>query len=276
VKKATQQARRPFVVAPIASGLLVRAQRVEVAYAARWRALRPAVQLEPESPMKSLSPLLLAMLATVWLACAPAAHAHPVGWGSGPPLVTEHGFDPNIAPVHPNAQPGGWTIGAPTDPIGITAAPGQPPWLKLLQVPNFFQFSTHLTLIEHLVVGQPGDPGPPWTDWHEHIIDSPWDWVSGQIIVAGVVVATGELGDPNPGPPDGHSSNIWFDFDPLQPGTQLTVVKTIHCHVQPGCEQAPIRIIEYPTIPEPATLGLLGAALLATIGLRSRRKVRAV
>lgn len=219
--------------------------------------------------MKSLFRPLLAVFATAWLIVAPAVTAHPVGFGTGTPtLVTTHTFDSGA---------GGWVIGSPTAPIGITADPQSPPWLKLLQVPTVFQFSTELSVIEHLVVGQPGLPGPAWTDWHEHIVAPGWDWISGEIRVGGVVVSTGVLGADGLPPDLDHSPNIWFDFAPLQPGTELTIVKTIHCHVQPGCDlQQPIQIVEYPTIriPEPATLALIGAGLLGALGLRSRRTQR--
>lgn len=229
--------------------------------------------------MKSLFRPLLAMLATACLALAPPALAHPVGFGtSGTPLQTTHVFDPSIP---------GWVVADVNGaPIGITADPGHAPWVKDMLFPptsvgSVIPFSTIFTVTEHLIVGQPGIPGPAWTDWHEHIQSDFWDWTGEATILASGVPLPGlqvSLGGQGPAPDLGHSPNIWFDFDPVAPGTELTIIKQVHCHGPSGCPtQVPFRIIEYPTIrvPEPATLALIGAGLLGAVGLRSRRTKRA-
>ena len=228
--------------------------------------------------MKSLLRPLLAVVATAWLIVAPPVSAEPVGSGTGgTPFATTHLFDPGLP---------GWVIGGPADPIGITAVPEHAPWIKQLLFPPtavgpLIPFSTVFTVTEHLRVGQPGFPGPEWTDWHEHILGEGWDWEGGTILASGVPLPGLQvsLGDPGLPPDLGHSPNIWFDFNPVAPGTELTIIKQIHCHLINGClTQIPIQIAEYPTIrvPEPATLALLGAGLLAALGLRSRRTRHAV
>lgn len=204
-------------------------------------------------------------IVVTWLSLASGVLAHPVGFGAGgPPLVTTAPFGP-----------GGWVIGSPTAPIGITAVPGHAPWQKVLQpdpqgpVP----FSTVFTVTEHIVVGQPGNPGPAWTDWHERIIEPGWDWVGG-VITSGGMALPGlvvSLGLPGLLPDLGHSPDIWFDFDPISPGTVITIEKEIHCHITPFC-QGPILIHEYPTIkvPEPHTLALLAWGLLGIAALRRK------
>lgn len=226
--------------------------------------------------MKQFLRIVAATFGAACLILATPVVAHPVGWGTGgTPLATTHLFDPSLP---------GWTIADPNGlPIGITAVPDNAPWIKqllippnLTNVPPIIPFSTVFTVRELIVVGQPGFPGPAWTDWHEQLIEGPWDWVGGTILSALGAPLPGlevSLGDPGLDPDLGHSPEIWFDFDPIQPGTMIEIVKQIHCHGANGCPSTlPIIIREYPTIrvPEPMTPALVGVGLLVAAGLRRR------
>lgn len=119
--------------------------------------------------MKPLLSLAQAICACALLAAAGAVGAHPVGFGNaGIALATSHPFSPNLP---------GWIVQdeATGGPIAITAVPDNRPWQKDLILPitpgaAVIPFSTTYTVVERLVVGQPGFPGPAWTDWHEHIL----------------------------------------------------------------------------------------------------------
>lgn len=101
--------------------------------------------------------------------------------------------------------------------------------------------------------------------------------MSGTILIEGGRTAPGlvvSLGPPGLPPESlGHSPDIWFDFDPLPPGTSIEIVKQIHCHGPNGCPiDGVIRIVEWPTIvPAPATTALLLLGLaLASLATRRR------
>jgi len=148
----------------------------------------------------------------------------------------------------------GWVI----DPVTVTYDPTAGPWLKQLTAP-----ATGLgnyTLIEDLIVGT----GPAWTDWHEEILTAGGSWVSGDIfdvsgnLIPGLVKQkTGQKFD--------------FFFDPLAPGTQIKINKTLFWNPPVGTNPATIDVLQYPTTPEPASLALVAGALMGLIVFRRRR-----
>ena len=116
-------------------------------------------------------------------------------------------------------------------------------------------------------------PGPNWIDWHEEILTPGWEWTFGDITdptdptgasIPGLTVSFGPAGNP--------PNVIWFDFDPLVPGTPIDIWKEIHC-IDPNSCSSPIQIAEFPTIvPLPAAVWLFGSGLLGLVGISRRRK----
>ena len=187
-------------------------------------------------------------------ALSPFVLAVPVGQGPGDPFQTSHQFDGE-----------GWLIGDPLEPIEISYDPGAGPWIKTLEgltapVPESTVFVVH----ENVLVG----PGHPWIDWHEELLTPGWEWQFGDITgdqtggsISGLEISFDPAVNPNV---------IWFDFDPILPGTQIEIWKEIHCISPNGCE-GPITIAEFPTVPIPAAVWLFGSGLLGMVGVARRK-----
>ena len=213
----------------------------------------------------------LAFLASPWAWAGIAAPA--VGGGPDRPDPNGNGtaFHGGLHTDPPFAD--GWSVGSPTSRMLITADPAAPNWIKVLQTPQ--GLLTGFALDEFLRVG----PGPAWTDWHERIVTPGWQWGGEDTLTAGTSPFV--LGIRTDTDSDGLFETLSFFFDPLAPGTDVTIEKDIVCGLPNGCTGEPvpghgfgILVREFPTVavvPVPGTLLLLAGGLAGLAALRRRR-----
>ncbi len=142
------------------------------------------------------------------------------------------------------------------------------PWLKVLtydpQASNAIaQFSLH----ESITIAGPHE----WTDWHEEIITPGWEWGAIQFDIldaAGASILSNFVMDVR-------ETVAWFFFDKAPRGSTLQIWKEIVCSdpcTQPLLPTEFVQVIEFPTVAEPQTIGLLGLSLIA-LGLYRRKMV---
>jgi len=195
----------------------------------------------------------------VFLAAAVSAATAGVAWGQGvgnlPWLPFQ--FETGVPPT-------GWVVADPTGlPIPVVLDPAGPTWRKHLTGPNggpFFHpaLGPPLPVTEVLVVAG----NLPWTDWHEDVVHPDWAWVNPSILVNGL-------------PPTNLTTvlsggSLAFYFDPVAPGSIVTITKELIYNGLPGTGfYGTLSVIEYPT-PEPAAAAMLGTAGLLLV----RRRVR--
>ena len=197
------------------------------------------------------------------LACTVCSmvQATPVGGGSGSSMETSH-----------DMQSGGyeWIIGGGS-PVDVSLDPNAGPWIKHLNgLPGQQGFSADDTgytapvsfhLVEHLVIGGTLN----WADWHEEIVTAGWIWGSAFFDIPI---------NPAPGYNVNYTDQVWplhggavdMTFDPLAPGTQVTITKDLIWVGDPNVIGnlffGTVTIREWPT-PEPATAMLLVIGALA-------------
>lgn len=180
----------------------------------------------------------------------------------------------NIGSLPTSFQGPPWVVGTPTGPIPVSLNPAGPAWSKNFTGPNGGPFvqpalGAPLPVRETLlVIGN-----LPWTDWHEDVMgidasgapDPGWSWANPVLLVNGL---------PAPGLTTSLSGgNLSFFFNPVAPGSIVTIQKDLVYNGIPGTAFiGTLAIHEYPT-PEPATMGLLGIGSLLVWRRRNRTNV---
>ena len=188
------------------------------------------------------------------------AWSFTAGPGDGGSAFSLHDYNPAID---------GWEVSGT-----VSHDPNAGPWLKILNgtpigQPVFFLWET-------ITVG----PGDSWTDWHEEILTTGWDWGA---FTFDIDPASGEQRPNNftfqqmPATPSA-GGMIWFFFDALAPGTVIDIHKELIWVGGPNLPAIPgggsIVVAEYPTVPIPGAALLFAPALLVLgwIGRRNSAK----
>jgi PEP-CTERM motif len=174
-------------------------------------------------------------------------------------------------------------VGGPTNPVPITPDPTTTtPWMKIFTINRDGQgWSTSgplsmVSVMEFITLTPsplPGTTFPRVVDWHEDIDPTFGD--GGMFKWAGGVIDT-PFG-PFPGTTSADGKSIWFEFPPLPPGLPFKITKNLMwtggviTPGQAGTNNYVIKINERPSVPEPATLVLVGLAFGGSaVGVRRR------
>lgn len=170
---------------------------------------------------------------------------------------------PSLIPSDPDVT--GWFIGT----YGVVRDPAGPKWIKGLAGPNGGPFTAApgqtFSLTESLFI----EGNLSWEDWHEEILTPGWEWVDPIGFYANGAPAPGLQVANMPGDPT-RGGSLWFDFDPLVPGTKIDIRKQLQYvgGADGTAFDGIVRVAEYPT-PEPASMVFLGLGSL--LALRRRR-----
>lgn len=223
------------------------------------------------------------LVASLLFFASTTAFAIPFGTEVGPvdEVVYSEGFNLSDQQLFGNY---GWIIGSPENPQGITASLDDGMWQKYLYTDangNPFEISQGFVFYVAEVLWATNE----WSSWHEAIGTDGWQWVPDQAFMMTFSEFEAALGGATPTMLSGLTTDLSangtilnFEFDPLSTSSiddALVVFKQIACTAADGCllgnsPETSIRLLEYPgaAIPEPMTLTLMGAGLLAMFGRR--------
>ncbi len=109
-----------------------------------------------------------------------------------------------------------------------------------------------------------GDGDFPIQNWHQDVLSPNWQWIDGSIF-------DDDTAEPLPGlivTPAG--SHIGFDFDPLEPGTELFLAAYLEYIGPAGIAPFPLTVQAFTVVPEPNSLAALSLGM-AGWAIRRRR-----
>jgi hypothetical protein len=211
---------------------------------------------------------------------------------AAPPFGASGGDGPTTTSAY-NLAGTGWFVDDGTFPASlggfqeIAYDPAAGPWHKRLLGGDGGEFAASDTGVGALMVFSVTEQitvggTVPWMDWHELILQPGWRWLddragSGEPTIhfaSGVTIPGLEVSFTDPTPTSG--GQLDFTFDPLAPGTNIRITKRLIFEgldpLLPGdVFLGTLDIYQYPTVPEPATLVLAIAGMLAVMGsIRAR------
>jgi hypothetical protein len=199
------------------------------------------------------------------------------------PIASSDGSGTSANTSHPQYGDG-WVVEGATGGIqDVYYDPTAGPWIKhLAPINGGALVGTVYTLTELLHVGGgPNGVAPAWTDYHEELRTPGWTW--SPVGPNGENVWGFSAANSNPNGPDwngvwtyvipmGNTKVDWTFRPPLPVCTNVTFTKYVvfngGVNVDPF---APLTVAQWPTVPEPGTLGLLATGLAMLLGYGWRR-----
>jgi hypothetical protein len=206
----------------------------------------------------------LAAIPAFLVAVLVTSAAFAQGIGSGGPVETNYDLHPRFQlPEDPFQW--GTRVGAPEEPISIELDPQGSTWQKVFHTvypDRGFWPGDHVFITEYLVVAG----SQSWTGWQQTLNLPTFDWLIGGWI--GPETSVKVNGSTAPGltiqrsaAASGQGARLTFSFDPIAPGSQVTIVSEI-LYSGAGGLLDPLVISEVP-LPEPCSaVGFVVALLL--------------
>ena len=221
--------------------------------------------LSPDLSIRSPLRICLSALAVCAVATAPSSSAQFSIGPNLPPGQTSYAFNVTQDPYAPSEN--AWFFGTQANPITIAYNSQAGVWEKQLSGAGQLDTFQEVNLLEYVKVGA----GTGWTDWHETVATPNFIWGfdpddTFYTINGGAPQFTGITFGAN-------NTIVNFVFPTDEPaGTVILLHKELQYmgDVTFDNDLTPIVVDEYPTVPEPASLTVLGIG--AALAFISRRR----